>query len=137
MPPILKFFMLGGAMQHIFHLLKGGCSKQEKEFLWRSIIEEQEKSGMKKTKFCRYHQISPSIFKYWKKKFKTSWVTNKNEDNDAENKFIPIQVLRETPNKPNTEIRINFKNGYSIELLQGVSQDTLNVLINQMSQLPC
>ncbi|MBX3709182.1 MAG: hypothetical protein KF702_05425 [Gammaproteobacteria bacterium] len=60
---------------------------------WQTLVEEQEKSGLSQTEFCRQHQLVLSQFSYYRSVFKSQKEINKSMD-----VFQPIQFkINKTP----------------------------------------
>lgn len=150
-------FFIGGEMENLYQIpARGSCSMAERERLWKQIIADQERSGLKMTRFCQKHQLTISTFKQWKYRLqKDSEQFDKNdvlEDahvSKSTTEFIPLQVTTNnfatTENgneaqgqaESETEIKIIFRNGHSIIIPLAVSAEVLSSLIYQIAKLPC
>lgn len=135
---------------------RGSCSTAERERLWKQIIADQKRSGLKMTRFCQKHQLTISTFKQWKYRFqKNSEQFDKNNNTEdtqvskSTTEFIPLQVASnsfaaigngsEAQGKAEleTEIKIIFRNGHSIIIPLAVSAEVSSSLIYQIAKLPC
>ncbi len=135
---------------------RGSCSTTERERLWKQIIADQERSGLKMTRFCQKHQLTISTFKQWKYRFQKDdeqFDKNNNTEDTQVSKltteFIPLQIAgnsfattedgNEAQGKTGseTEIKIIFRNGHSIIMPLVVSAEVLPSLIHQVAKLPC
>ncbi|MGE0207477.1 MAG: hypothetical protein AB7R69_06540, partial [Candidatus Babeliales bacterium] len=87
-------------------------NKEDKETRyakWRALVEEQQKSGLSQTDFCKQHGIVLSQFTYYylqvKPKSKLPVKMN------TSNSFVPVSVRAETTSTPMTEVRVFMPNG--------------------------
>lgn len=135
---------------------RGACSTAERERLWEQIIVDQEKSGLKMTRFCQKHQLTISTFKQWKYRLqKNSEQFDKNNNTEdtqvskSTTEFIPLQIASNSfattgddseaqgKTESETEMKIIFRNGHSIIIPLAVSAEVLSSLICQIAKLPC
>ena len=101
---------------------------------WEKIIAEQKMSGMTMKEYCHKHQLSLSSFKNRKYHLK-----NKTKNGSGrKSKFIPLQLISndEPINKKRGDIRINFKNGHSINVMVP-DLNTMLFIIKEVAVLVC
>jgi hypothetical protein len=138
-------------MENLYQAPKKGSTKQEREFFWRRVTEEQKASGMSSKKFCHHHHIPLSTFKNRKYRLQTKEKQN-GSSKDSHNatavsetpNFIPVQIADELISDAPTEknisdirIKISFKNGHAIEFLSLAEASILSKVIIQVSRLSC
>lgn len=85
--------------------LENGANKEN---YWRTIISEQEASGLRRVDYCRKHQISYDAFGYWFRKLK----------NSPKKLLIPVKLKtgNQHEEKPKILSTLIFKNGHSLQV---------------------
>ena len=93
---------------------------ETKQLKMYALIEQWEKSGLKRNEFCEQVGVSLSTLAYWR----TKYLTDKT-DKEQPAGFIPVKEdLMDTP------IEICYPNGVSIKLSANTSLSTLKSLID-------
>src|SRR5579883_1814193 len=87
---------------------------------WRTLIDEQEKSGLSQSEFCRQHNIVFSQFGYYRGILKAN---NRTPSKKTE-LFSPVQ-FKKSETKLSDEIKIILPNGFQCYL--PVSIDSLHM----------
>jgi hypothetical protein len=124
---------------------------------WAEVVVDQSTSGMGMRRFCKHHQLSYSVFNYWKyvkQKTKVAYNANNNcaanipNDRDV-GKFIPLQIANTvsagacTKNEAvsfcgeASEIKIIFKNEHKLVLPLTTSEANLLLIIKAVAGLRC
>src|SRR5687768_9236291 len=70
---------------------------------WRDVIRRQEESGLSVAAFCREQQVPPASFFAWRKKLAEA-DQDENASQQAQVKFVPIELSPCTPSAANFEI---------------------------------
>ena len=83
----------------------------------RPIIEKWEVSGLTKKEFCKQHNLAPSVFYYWYKKYKSPGSTGG---------FIPIKIKNTFQESP---LEILYPNGVKLKLTGDVPPSLLRQYI--------
>lgn len=91
-------------------------TKEEKINYWRSIVDQQTKSGQPATVFCREHTHSIHRFRWWKRRFK------KEQSKTDKTGFIEL-VPRKASQK--SGIQIHLGDQICLEVEQGFDPHTL------------
>ena len=73
-------------------------NRKIQEHAWREFIEEQKKSGMSQTAFCKQYSIPPHRFTYWKQKFLSQAKNHKQKTKQSKNtpkrsSLIPVKLV--------------------------------------------
>jgi hypothetical protein len=71
---------------------------------WKNFIEEQEKSGLSQSAYCRHHGLSIGKFGYYRGLLKSE---KKHTSKQA--KFEPVKI---SPNTTISEIKVSLPNGF-------------------------
>lgn len=111
--------------------------RRRSEGEWRVLLEECKNGNMKVKDFCRQYKISRQNFHYWQKRLKMK------KEAPEVNPFISVGVIRDietsekkvdapTCRRIESAIRISFKNGISVEFIQGCKIEELEALIGVM-----
>lgn len=87
---------------------------------WRTLIDEQEKSGLSQSEFCRQHNIVFSQFCYYRGILKA----NDHSRSKKPELFSPVQ-FKKSETKLSDEIKIILPNGFQCHL--PVSIDSLQL----------
>ena len=139
-------------MENSYQIPKRGSStKQERDFFWHRIIEEQKASGISAPKYCQQHQIPFSAFRNRQHRLRVKEkqsVCDNNERSIAntvgESKFIQVQVADKVTDAASAskdfeyaKIKIIFKNCNVIELSLSATVEYLLAIIAQVSRTLC
>jgi hypothetical protein len=144
-------------MSNTYQIPAKSSSNSIHQAFWAEVIADQSTSGMGMRRFCKHHQLSYSVFNYWKyvkQKTKVASDTNKNcavnipNDNDVA-KFIPLQIANTasadvcTKNEAGSfcgeasEIKIIFKNEHRMVLPLAISEASLLLIVKAVAGLRC
>jgi transposase-like protein len=117
--------------------LRKAVVRRRDEEEWRVLLEEYKNSNMKIKEFCRQHKLSRQNFHYWQKRLRMK------KEAPEVNAFISVGVIRdiETSEKKvdapicsriESAMCISFKNGISVEFIQGCKTEELEAVIGVM-----
>jgi hypothetical protein len=74
---------------------------------WLARVEEQEKSGLSQTEFCKQNNLVISQFRYYRGLIKAS----ERDTPPKSNVFTPVEIQK-SEQKSSSEIRILLPNGF-------------------------
>lgn len=100
---------------------------------WRTLVEEQMRSGQSIRVFCVDRQIKINTFHYWKKKFRGngSRATSRFTELSLHKAKIPMPS-----NSTSRSPRIHLPNGVWVELGEGLESVAVNHLIQNLCGVP-
>ena len=79
---------------------------------WYELIEQQEKSGLSQTEFCKLHDLSKSNFVYYKGVIKSKSVIEEHKiKGELSPVFSAVQIKRPESNAA-SDIKIILPNGF-------------------------
>jgi transposase-like protein len=113
-------------MEHITHAMR--------EKYWAGIIKECCESGMKKCDWIKQHNINPKLYYRWQKRLRMEAGTNLVL---AENQTQAIEIaeLKKPDSVNDKHAAVITKNGISIEVNDGISDQLLIRLMKAMSNV--
>lgn len=92
---------------------------------WRTMVEEQEKSGLSQVKFCKQHELVLSQFGYYRSLFRPS----KLQTTPVANHFTPIQLNMDEEFHPLDRIKVVLPNGFQCILPMHISVKQVKSLL--------
>lgn len=97
-------------------MTKNKRSEQE----WFSIIEQCKSSGLRVREFCGMHEIHPSLYYFWAKRYKAKDVG-----------FAPLEIIPTITSTPNSIhfCELSYPNGTTLRFSQKVSLGELAKLL--------
>lgn len=87
-----------------------------------ALIDGWKGSGMSIVKYCKDHQLAPSVFHFWHKRYKQERGTGRPG-------FIPVRITGMPGYEPNN-IQITYPNGVCIYLPAGLGIEAIKALVN-------
>lgn len=98
--------------------------QQERHAKWRSLIEEQESSGLNQSEFCKKRNLVLSQFVYYRgliKAKESAGVVNPKS-------FMPVQISKPEINTA-SEIRIALPNGFQCSISSRIEVSQIKRLV--------
>jgi len=91
---------------------------------WPSLSQAWQKSGLSKKAFCKEQNITYACFLYYFRR-------QSQKEAPSASKFLPIQVLNQTPKQDlsNAAFSIVYPNHCELKIHQMVDMDTLSKLL--------
>ncbi len=99
--------------------------QQERHAKWKILIEEQEKSGLSQTNFCKQKNLSSAQLGYYRSILKPKLPNEK----ISIGSFTPIKINQQTLEK---DIRLNLPNGFQCSFPSTIDPAYLKKLIEVM-----
>ena len=96
--------------------------KQQKISHWKSIFEQQQKSGLTTIKFCRDNHINPSTYYAWRKRLSSKKQSVKPQQ------VIPLVIQEQVFSLPST-IKLTTPHGYQLDFDSALAHQTLAQLL--------
>ena len=94
---------------------------------WKSIVEEQERSGKTQVEFCKEKNISAVRLGYYRKKFGLIRSTKKiKAPKQSKNIFSPIHIKKP---EPNTDISITLPNGFQCAISSIIEANRIKEIV--------
>lgn len=83
-------------------------NQEQRHAKWRSLVEEQQKSGLSQKEFCKQRNVALAQFVYYRSKFKDA--------NHApvmkQSGFTPVKVTGKESAVTSSEIKLSLPNGF-------------------------
>ena len=108
---------------------KENFQRNTKREYWKEHLQQYEASGISKAAYCREHNLNYHQFSFWYRKF-----------HDDEHKSSPFVALPHTGTNTTTgrayPVAIDI-GGITVHLNEGISRDTLKMVITVLQEAVC
>lgn len=116
-------------------------SGQSREAFWRRVLNEQKRSGLNQTAFCRSKSLSPPTYFWWKreiaardaKRMSSAKVCRGREERGAPRALIPVRVV-ERPATYSAPFEIVLRDQKLLRVPQDFDAEGLRRLVLALEQ---